>query len=63
MFQAQFYRVRRGQSEAVGPLLPLKSTSLGSAQDEALGLVPPAGANCVKILANDQVVSRHGFAI
>ena len=63
MYQAQFYRVRRGQSEDIGLPLPLQSTSVGAAQDEALALVPPEGANCVKILADELVISRHGFAL
>lgn len=63
MYQAQFYRVRRGKSEDVGSPLTLQSTSVGAAQDEALALVPPEGANCVKVVADGQVVSRHGFAL
>ena len=63
MFRAQFYRVRRGQPEDIGLPVVLGATNLDSAQDEALGLVPPAEANCVKILADDRVVSRHGFAL
>ena len=63
MYQAQFYRVRRGQSEKVGSPVTLQSTSVGSAQDEALALVPPEGANCVKIVADGLVISRHGFAL
>ena len=63
MYQAQFYRVRRGQSEDIGSPLTLQSTSAGLAQDEALALVPPEGANCVKIVADGLVISRHGFAL
>ena len=63
MYQAQFYRVRRGQSEDIGSPLTLQSTSAGLAQDEALALVPPEGANCVKIVADGLVILRHGFAL
>jgi hypothetical protein len=63
MYVAQFYRVRRRQSEDVGSPLPLQATTLEAAEDEALALVPPEGANCVKILADDRVISRHGFAL
>ena len=63
MYQAQFYRVRRGKSEDVGGLLALKATSLVAAQDEALGLIPPEAANCVKILADGEILARFGFAL
>lgn len=63
MYKAQFYRVRRGNSEDIGSPPTLQSTSVGAAQDEALALVPPKGANCVKIVADGLVASRHGFAL
>ena len=63
MFRAQFYRVRRGQPEDIGSPVVLGATNLDSAQDEALALVPPEGANCVKIVADGLVISRHGFAL
>ena len=46
---------------AAGLFLAL--TSLVAAQDEALGLIPPEAANCVKILADGEILARFGFAL
>lgn len=63
MYQAQFYKVDGIDQTDVGPPFGLAATTTDAAENEALLIARPNGANFIKILHNGRPVGeRIGFA-
>lgn len=64
MYQAQFYRIDGLDQTDVGSRIGLAATTRDAAEDEALALARPEGANFVKVLFDGRPVGeRLGFAL
>ena len=64
MYQAQFYKVDGLEETDVGSAIGLVASTTDAAENEALELCRPDGANFVKVLFDGrQVGERLGFAI
>ena len=62
-FGAIFVKVDGLDESEVGNSHGLAAETLSGAEDEALSLPPPPGANFVKIFNEGRVVRRLGFAL
>lgn len=64
MYQAQFYKVDGLQETDIGASIGLGAETLDAAQNEALTLARPEGANFIKVLSDGMPVGeRLGFAL
>ncbi|SRR6266496_2214694 len=62
-YEAVFVKIDGLDETAIGGGFGLKAERLEQAESEALGIVPPAGTNFVKILDEGRVVRRLGFGL
>ena len=63
MYQAQFCKIDGLDEEDVGTAIGLRADTKKAAEDEALSLNPPEGANFVKVLEDGKRVAKLGFAL
>lgn len=64
MYQAQFYKIDGLEQTDIGSPIGLAATTTGAAEDEALSLSRPEGANFIKILLDGRPAGeRLGFEL
>jgi hypothetical protein len=63
MYQAQFCKLDGLDEEDIGTAVGLQADTQDAAEDEALSLSQPEGANFVKILDDGRRVAKLGFAL
>lgn len=63
MYQAQFCKIDGLDEEDIGTTIGLRADTNETAEDEALSLNPPEGANFVKVLKDGRRVAKLGFAL